>query len=163
MPRIVLKSHSRSGNRRRRAASYAVMFLGAAVLLSGCDWPQGFARGTENRYVIEMVDDSRSSHRYSPSSLTIPVGSTVVWRNEGRGPHTATLQEAEEIETTSPPPGGSDFIFVAEDGEWDSGDLYPGVMWSRTFDEPGDYLFACRRHGDQGMVAAITVWDPEEE
>lgn len=70
---------------------------------------------------------------YNPQEITIEVGDTVTWTNEGSTTHTVT----------------SWFIWIDEDDEvhiiigyvWDSGDIKPEETYSRTFDEVGIYHY----------------------
>lgn len=76
--------------------------------------------------------------RYSPASLTVPVGTTVVWVNDERSEHTVT----------------------AEDNDFDSRDQPFGESFSYTFSKPGIFHYYCRFHGDVGgvgMSGTITV------
>jgi plastocyanin len=76
--------------------------------------------------------------RYNPASLTVPIGTTVVWVNDERSEHTVT----------------------AEDNDFDSGDQQLGESFSYTFSEPGTFRYYCRFHGDVGgvgMSGTITV------
>ncbi|HYU19760.1 MAG TPA: cupredoxin family copper-binding protein [Chloroflexota bacterium] len=61
------------------------------------------------------------SWRYEPASLTVPVGSTVTWTNQGSMP----------VTVTSP------------DGLFDSELLAPGASFSVTFDTPGTFRYFC--------------------
>jgi plastocyanin len=60
---------------------------------------------------------------YNPGSLTIPAGSTVVWKSDC-GDHTAT----------------------ANDGSWDTGVIKEGEAASVTFNNPGTYFYYCTFH-----------------
>lgn len=73
---------------------------------------------------------------FSPSSLTIPVGATVVWRNDDGVAHTAT--------STSP--------------GFDSGNLDNGAHFSFTFLKAGTYAYVCQYHPN--MTGQITVVAP---
>lgn len=135
------------------------LFALSVLLLAGCGLPDSFARGSEKRVVIAMSDQDR----FDPPTLTIPVGTTVVWENVGDGPHTATLVTgssgaAMAIAEATPFAGQA----PSEDPDaWNSGDLYPGETWQMTFEQPGDYLFICQRHGHAGMMGVVRVWDPD--
>lgn len=75
---------------------------------------------------------------YTPSSRTIPVGTTVTWTNQSNMVHTVT--------------SGSNRM---HNGLFDSGDLTPGDTFSYTFDEPGTYPYFCRPH--VGMSGTVVV------
>ena len=77
----------------------------------------------------EIVDFS-----FSPGELSIPVGSTVTWRNTGEAPHTVT----------------------AEDGSFDSDMIAAGGSWSRTFDSAGTFAYFCAFHPDMAGVLTVT-------
>jgi plastocyanin len=84
---------------------------------------------------ISMLDFT-----YNPRELTIPVGTTVVWRNTGALPHTAT----------------------ADDGAFNSGILEGGGSFEFTFTEAGEYPYYCTIHGGPGgtgMSGTIIVTD----
>lgn len=67
---------------------------------------------------------------YDPRAATVPVGTTVVWTNEGAVPHTVTAA-----------------------GLFDSGIMNSGAEFSFTFDDPGTYVYLCTLHpGMEGRV-----------
>jgi plastocyanin len=74
---------------------------------------------------ITMKDNA-----FSPSKLTIPIGATVVWKNEGSGEHTVT----------------------AEDGSFDSGALASGGTFQHTFAKAEPFPYFCQFHGGKGGV-----------
>jgi plastocyanin len=131
----------------RRYGRRSVLVRSAALLLTlplaACGRPAMLQRGTDGRYTVDLTTDSR----FDPGGLTIPRGSTVVFRNQATVPHTVTV-DPEAITGTRAPEG------VAT---WDSGDLLPGRMWSRQFDEPGEYVFGCRYHSGEGMIGTLIV------
>lgn len=74
-------------------------------------------------------------NRFQPSSLTVAVGSTVTWTNNGNNSHTLS----------------------SLDGLFDSGGLFAGQSFSYTFDKAGTYRLICRQHGLNGMTAQVIV------
>jgi LPXTG-motif cell wall-anchored protein len=70
---------------------------------------------------------------FSPSSVTISVGETVTWTNNGDNTHTTT-----------------------DSGVWDSGNLTPGQSFSHTFDTAGTFNYLCTIHPTL-MTGTITV------
>lgn len=83
--------------------------------------------------VISILDSS-----FDPAELSIPVGTTVRWVNDGQLPHTAT----------------------ADDDSFDSGTLQTGESFEFTFDTAGEYPYYCLLHGGPGgvgMAATLTV------
>ncbi len=83
---------------------------------------------------VEMVDFS-----FGPSSLTVSVGSTVTWGNNGVAPHTVTDKA----------------------GSFDSGIVPAGDSYQRTFATPGTYNYFCTLHPQ--MVGTLVVLDASGE
>jgi plastocyanin len=61
---------------------------------------------------------------FTPSTLEVRTGTTVVWTNEGGMVHTVT----------------------ADDGGFDSGDLASGRSFPHPFPTPGQYAYHCTHH-----------------
>jgi LPXTG-motif cell wall-anchored protein len=68
---------------------------------------------------VSMVD-----FNFSPATVTIQVGDTVVWTNNGAQPHTST----------------------SDSGIWDSGIVNAGGSFSRTFSSAGSFPYHCNVH-----------------
>ena len=71
---------------------------------------------------------------YSPKSVSIDVGDTVTWVNNGQAQHSAT----------------------AEDGSFDTGIFGPGGRRSHTFNQAGSFGYYCLVHGT-AQSGTITV------
>ena len=69
---------------------------------------------------------------FSPKTLTVPVGTTVIWTNDGGIPHTVT-----------------------DNGVFDSGNLPIGATFKFTFTKRGTYHYICTYH--PYMVGTIIV------
>jgi LPXTG-motif cell wall-anchored protein len=74
-----------------------------------------------------------SDFKFSPSSVTVNVGDTVTWSNDGPTVHTAT----------------------ANDGSFDTGILNKGESGSATFDQAGTISYICTPHPN--MKGTIVV------
>jgi plastocyanin len=84
---------------------------------------------------------------FSPASLTVPRGSTVVWKNQDLAPHTVTCDPG-----LLPDGAPHNLVLLPEDAEpWNSGDLYTGQSWSHTFTQSGQYIYFSQR----GSVATL--------
>lgn len=70
---------------------------------------------------------------FQPDALSIPAGTSVVFRNIGAALHTAT----------------------ADDGSWDTGFVEPGGSVVLRFDAPGTFAYTCTIHPT--MVGTIEV------
>lgn len=69
---------------------------------------------------------------FTPSSLTVRRGDTVVWRNKDAVPHTASAS-----------------------GRFDSGKIPAGKSWRHAMKKAGSYDYVCTYH--PGMKAAVVV------
>lgn len=86
-------------------------------------------------FAVSVGDNS-----FNAKKLTIPVGATVTWKNDGKRPHTVT----------------------ADDGSFVSGNMDAGATFSQTFTKPGTYPYYCEYHGaagGTGMAGTIIVTD----
>jgi len=85
---------------------------------------------------VSIVDNA-----FSPQNITINVGDTVVWTNNGFALHTATSG-------TTCPTGNQ---------IWDSGFLSTGQFFEFTFTQPGNYSYFCTIHCFTGTVTVNAV------
>jgi plastocyanin len=104
---------------RRAAIAGIALILG----LSGC--------GDEDP---PDVTAQARDFRFAPSTLRVPVGTTVTWRNTGRTLHNVK---------------GPDFFSRA---------VLPGATWSHQFSKPGSYDYVCTLH-PQAMRGRVVVGD----
>jgi plastocyanin len=63
-------------------------------------------------------------YTFNPLTITVPAGTTVIWRNLDPVPHTVTSAE----------------------GKFDSGNITSGESYSHVFKDPGSYDYYCRIH-----------------
>ena len=119
------------------------MFCLAVPVLAGCEI---LAARSDNRYTVEMTN----RRRFEPASLTIPLGSTVVWDNTAQRVHSVTT-DGSGLEN----PEGIDLPAGVE--PFNSGDLFPGDTWSLRFTVAGAYVYVCRYHHDEGMIGTVIV------
>jgi len=93
---------------------------------------------TANTMTVTITTDSTGTFTFSPKTLTIPVGTIVVWKNMTGAPHTVTSDD------------GSSF---------DSGVANPiapqGGTYQFTFTKAGTFSYHCSIH--PFMKATITV------
>ena len=115
---------------RRGFLQFLTLTLGtgmAAPLLTSCD------RKNTEEYQVDIVEEQSEMH-YSPATLTIPLGATVTWLNKSYYSQSATCD---------PDQAGKNGIVNLPQGSqpWDSGLLYPGQRFTKTFDNPGTYVY----------------------
>ncbi len=88
--------------------------------------------------------------KFEPAQVTMPIGSTVLWRNVGAVQHTVTADPA-RAQTPSNvrlPSGAAPF---------ESGSLAQGQTFAQPLTVSGEYRYVCRVHEGSGMVGIVTV------
>jgi plastocyanin len=84
-------------------------------------------------------------HGYSPKTLDIKTGTTVVWQN---------------IERTDYPVVRGAHTVTSDDGKtFDSGEFLPGTSFALTFNAPGTYAYHCKIH-PQLLRGQLTITGP---
>src|SRR5438128_1366690 len=73
---------------------------------------------------VSVITDSTGKFAFSPTSLTVAVGTTVTWRNTTGAPHTVT----------------------SDDGSTFNGMLSTGGTFSFTFTKAGTFAYHCNIH-----------------
>ena len=100
--------------------------LSLALVVAGCFPREGVPSADlephvpPSREVVVLIED----FAFRPDTLRIPPGTTVVFANQGRYPHTAT----------------------ESGGLFDSGVLAPGERFRYTFTLPREYSVYCKLH-----------------
>ena len=81
---------------------------------------------------------SAQEYSFTMKSITINVGDTVTWTNNGFAVHTSTSDTA---------------------GLWNSGDIFPGNSFSHMFNTAGTFPYHCFYHGaaPTNMVGTVIV------
>jgi plastocyanin len=95
----------------------------AARTARGRSWRLAFA-GPRKAHAAGDPADTISDFKFTPGTLTIHVGDTVTWTNNGPTDHTAT----------------------ADDGSFNTGTLKKGQSASHTFTKPGMFAYICAIH-----------------
>lgn len=103
----------------------------AQVEASAATQSSGTARASASATV------SVGDNFYSPRSVSIAIGDTVTWNNNGQAPHTAT----------------------ADNGSFDTGSFGPGQSRSNTFNSAGTISYYCTIHGrvQSGTVRVLAT------
>ena len=104
----------------------------------------------ESIVVVRMTDQLK----FVPNQLTVHVGQTVKWINEGDeggAGHTVTTnpEKVADPKHVSIPAGAKPF---------DSGNINPGKSYVYTFTVPGVYKYACAPH--EGMMRGVITVEP---
>jgi plastocyanin len=133
-------------SRRRMILRIAIVTFAAAVAAALALLPNP-ARAAGSPTVIKMSDNAPF---YAPEKISIKVGESVQWVNDGQTVHSVstTATNAQNAKDTSMPKGAVAF---------DSGFIPPGGDYSYTFTVPGTYRYFCLPHEKAGMVGVIVV------
>ena len=109
------------------------------LIAAGCGGSSGSTAVTNNTSEIDASD----ALSFSPSHLSVVVGTTVHWRNTGTVPHTVTSGASSK---TADSPGA---VFDSQ--------LPAGGTFDFTFTTVGDQPYFCRFHESMGMSGVVTV------
>jgi plastocyanin len=133
-------------SRRRMILRVAIVALAVAVAAALAMLPNP-AKAAGNPIVVKMSDNAPF---YTPEKVSIKVGDSVQWVNEGQTVHSVSTAaaNAQNPKDTSMPKGAVAF---------DSGFIPPGGDYSYTFTVPGTYRYFCLPHEKAGMVGVIIV------
>jgi len=106
-------------------------------------------QGGVGRGMPAMVTMTDELH-FEPPRVTVPAGTTVLWRNASAVEHTVTADPSRTRTASNVQlPAGAEIF--------DSGSLPPGQTFTRQLTVAGEYRFVCRIHEGSGMIGAITV------
>jgi plastocyanin len=131
-----------------------VLVLAAAC---GGSSPTGGGNPPPVQNVIMNDHAGVAPYAYSPATVTVKVGTTVKWTNNGGTAHTATS------DATPQPIWNSGTVLPAGSASCPPTDPYcqpggtPAGTYQVTFNSPGTYQYHCEFHGPQGMTGTITV------
>jgi plastocyanin len=86
--------------------------------------------------IVEPDPNDDQTWGYKPEEISVEVGTTVIWTNNGAQDHTVT----------------------DKDGAFDSGNMDPGDQFKFTFKKPGVYDYNCTPH--PWMEGTVKVHEP---
>jgi plastocyanin len=132
--------------RRRMILRIAIVAIAVAAAAAVSLLPNP-AKAAGSPIVIKMSDHAPF---YAPEKISIKVGESVQWVNDGQTVHSVSTAaaNAQNPKDTSMPKGAVAF---------DSGFIPPGGDYSYTFTVPGIYRYFCLPHEKAGMVGVIVV------
>lgn len=114
-----------------------VIFLVGALVWGGCGKRMGYGKKSGSSKSTPTAKGKYSvsirNFAFHPSSLEVPVGTTVVWINDDTVGHTVSSDE----------------------GKFESGTLEQGDQFGFKFTTPGRYKYHCSPH--PYMTAEIVV------
>jgi plastocyanin len=96
------------------------------------------------------MEDTPLGGIYNPEKLTVRVGTTVQWKNDGQQVHDATDRRDAAMRA-------GDIAYPSGAAPFDSGSMQPGQTFSYTFIVPGTYKYICTPHEFGGMTGDVIV------
>lgn len=116
----------------------AVGALVVAVLVGSCSSGDKAATDASpasgGTAASEPTVNATDARQFSPDTLTVAIGQTVAWINDGSAPHTITFDDGPAFDQA----------------------LDPGGEVTRTFDAKGTFQYHCTIHGES-MHGEIVV------
>ena len=133
---------------RQRMRNAALVAAAMAVMAAGCGDDDSDEMGGAAPTAVEsehgtdhdQVPDGEVLMRlvaFRPDTLTVPIGTTVTWRQGDAGFHTVTSG------TVRQDPAG---VTPTSDGRFDSGRVAEGDTFEHQFTEVGTYPYFCAVH-----------------
>lgn len=123
---------------KRKTTMLLSMIMGVVLAgILGCKSDSANQYGTNNSPSKSPPNNTvvMGSMSFDPSSLTVPSGTTVTWRNDDGAAHTST----------------------SDSTGWDTGNMPAGATRTTTFNTVGTFRYHCTYHRAMGMVGTITV------
>lgn len=109
-------------NKLNRQIRRFLMYFSAFLIFTFCSASVAQAQAKPKAAAKKTVVVNIKNYEFSPATLTVYVGDTVVWKNGDITPHTAT---------------GRGF---------NSGSIEPGGSWSFTAKKKGSFAYICTFH-----------------
>lgn len=127
---------------------------GGVAALAGC-LNLSSSAATDGDFDVGMT-----ARAFTPSTVTVSVGDTVVWRNTSGANHSVTAQEAglpDGAEYFAS--GGYETQAAADEAYFQSfgGAIQADETYEHTFEVAGEYPYYCVPHRRAGMVGTVVV------
>src|SRR2546425_3097384 len=110
----------------------AIVVIAVVALLLGSPRPAALAANM----TATIQDDSFGPSSFSPNPLTISVGDSVTWKNNGPAVHTVTSDAGQAT-------------------SFDSGNIAVGATFDQVFSQAGTFKYHCTIHA--GMTGSVIV------
>tara|TARA_Y100000780_G_C13683953_1_gene417027 strand:+ start:1844 stop:2662 length:819 start_codon:yes stop_codon:yes gene_type:complete len=132
--------------------NFNMTIIQTIIILSILLYPSTFIHiGAQEEVNVEIVDGSEKVDNvefYIPARITIPIGTTVIWKNFDNAPHTVTS-------------GTPDCPGMCWGIDFDSGIMKQDKLYEIMFKEVGEYNYLCSLH--PWMTGTVTVLDKEQK
>ncbi len=136
----------------RTTSPLGAVLLLFSLILAGCGGSSGTASagptatvgsststpsGPQQQVRMSSSATNISGFQFNPDSVTIKVGTTVIWTNSTIAPHTLTSDSGSAV-------------------TWDSGLVNPGKTFSFTFTQTGTFHYHCSVHPTMHGTIIVT-------
>jgi plastocyanin len=106
---------------------------------------------------VSMTDNAGlTPYAFSPANLSVKVGTTVIWTNNGKASHTSTSDATPAVWASGTVAPAGSTSCAPNDPYCTPGTTPPGTF-NQTFTTAGTYQYHCAFHQAQGMTGTITV------
>ncbi len=141
----------------RKSAGWTVGLLVFVLIVAGCGGSSAAASPTStataaptatsvptattnsNQATVTIIGNYYSGQfSFSPATMTVKVGTTVIWTNNASVPHTSTSDAGSAV-------------------TWDSGLINPGSTFSFTFTRAGTFAYHCNVHAYMHGSIVVTA------
>lgn len=146
-----LQGASLGGSKTRYGFEFTVpitlsRYFGSREVETAADAAEARVPGVQADAVVRMTNQLS----FTPDTVRIRVGATVLWRNDSDLLHTVTAAPERAVDPSNVrlPEGASAF---------DSGQIEPGGQFERTFEVAGEYQYICVPHEMAGMIGWVIV------
>jgi len=102
---------------------------------------------------VDVAAGPEGRLRFDPDRVEIGVGDTVRWTFESAG-HNVTAKAGASPKVQIPD-GAEPFASYEDDKHYAIEPV--GATYEHTFTVPGEYVYVCAPHADQGMVGTVVV------
>jgi plastocyanin len=102
---------------------------------------------------VDVAAGPEGRLRFDPDTVEIAVGDTVRWTFESAG-HNVTTKPGASTKVRVPE-GAEPFASYEDDQHYAINEV--GSTFEHTFTVPGEYVYVCAPHEDQGMVGTVLV------
>lgn len=111
------------------------------------------ATTTTGGRIVNVASGPEGRLRFDPETVEIDVGDTVRWTFESPG-HNVTTKPGSS-EKVRIPDGAEPFASYEGNQHYAINEV--GSTYEHTFTVPGEYVYVCAPHADQGMVGTVVV------
>lgn len=120
---------------------------------TGTTTPEPTPTPTAGGRAVDVAAGPEGRLRFVPETVEIAGGDTVRWTFESPGHNVTSRPGASE--KVRNPEGAEPFASYEGDRHFSVNEV--GTTFEHTFTAPGEYVYVCAPHADQGMVGTVTV------